>query len=679
MSARGSASRNWRPSIPDHELWLFADPSRLFDPFSGEPAPWLTFLVHWPERSILTDASIDGKLRVLLKPLAFRIRRPTVAGLLGAEAEPEATYPRLLEEDEKRWLSGRPASEQELGKFDRQLRAWLGATGYRCLLACAVYPGLAWNLTLHLTLHLAAGQAPEEILARLTRLVWFRHGRMPVWLRDHLVGTLDRASARQILRLLQDFVEAARQQPRAGQSLEFVRRTDQPGSNSPIRDYVFLSFLEGRKPKPSDVQAPGWLARLLYPEGQRAKGVRRALWIALAALLGTLVYSGAEWAAQWKAPAQPASRREAKPPLAPLPIQAATPLLARAVEIAESQIGLAPQKRETVSSWSLHQLAFSATFATVQHHRSATPPTGIRPGWIFVRDDQSDGMVDLIFSDSVILIENVSGVVQRTLWAFRDLDGRFLNPSLESNKPRDLRYAGRAVARFLNPSLESNKPPWVNPKDGLTYLWIKPGKFQMGCSPGDEQCFSDEKPAHEVEITQGFWIGQTEVTQGAYSSVMKQKPSYFKGDLRPVETVTWTDAQTYCQAQGLRLPTEAEWEYAARAGSTAARYGDLDQIAWYGKNSGNSTHDARGKLPNAWGLYDMLGNVWEWVADWYDDAYYAKSPARDPAGPATGTQRVLRGGSWSLDPQYVRASYRGGLVPEDRGYVIGFRCAGELP
>jgi formylglycine-generating enzyme required for sulfatase activity len=161
-----------------------------------------------------------------------------------------------------------------------------------------------------------------------------------------------------------------------------------------------------------------------------------------------------------------------------------------------------------------------------------------------------------------------------------------------------------------------------------------------------------------------------------------------------VEQVTWTDAKNYCQAVGLGLPTEAQWEYAARAGSTAATYGDLGQVAWYEKNSGNSTHDVKGKLPNAWGLYDMLGNVWEWVADWYDGAYYSKSPVRDPSGPSTGTMRVLRGGSWSFSPRSVRASVRDRFTlardfrfpsnlivgePEDRINDTGFRCAGESP
>jgi formylglycine-generating enzyme required for sulfatase activity len=125
----------------------------------------------------------------------------------------------------------------------------------------------------------------------------------------------------------------------------------------------------------------------------------------------------------------------------------------------------------------------------------------------------------------------------------------------------------------------------------------------------------------------------------------------------------------------MRLPTEAEWEYAARAGSTGARYGDLDRVAWHSANSGGKTHEVGQKEPNAFGLYDMLGNVWQWVADWY--AEYTGGSQRDPAGPSTGQSRALRGGSWVNDPRNVRASFRNGFAPEYRVSDIGVRCAGN--
>jgi formylglycine-generating enzyme required for sulfatase activity len=215
----------------------------------------------------------------------------------------------------------------------------------------------------------------------------------------------------------------------------------------------------------------------------------------------------------------------------------------------------------------------------------------------------------------------------------------------------------------------------MNPKDGLTYLWIPPGTFQMGCSPGDSECFANEKPEHTVTISKGFWIGQTEVTQEAYERVMGNNPSHFKGPKLPVESIDWNQAQNYCTAAGMRLPTEAEWEYAARAGSSGSRYGDLDAIGWYLANSGGKTHEVGQKKANAWGLLDTIGNVWEWVADWHAWGYQAGS-ATDPHGPASGTDRARRGGSWNGDAQLARASIRT-IGPPAVPYVLGVRCAGN--
>jgi hypothetical protein len=224
-------------------------------------------------------------------------------------------------------------------------------------------------------------------------------------------------------------------------------------------------------------------------------------------------------------------------------------------------------------------------------------------------------------------------------------------------------YAG--LARIKIQALGAGGPARgeerVNPKDGLTYVWIPPGKFRMGCSEGDTECDDDEKPAHEVEIAKGFWLGESEVTQAAYQKVVGKNPSYHKGVDLPVEQVNWNEAVSYCRAIGGRLPTEAEWEYAARAGSSGARYGDVDRIAWTDANSGGNTHSVKHKDPNAWGLYDMLGNVWEWVEDVYP-----------------GTQsRTLRGGSFNLSPRDARSSNRGRSVPGVHNDDLGFRCAWE--
>jgi formylglycine-generating enzyme required for sulfatase activity len=197
-----------------------------------------------------------------------------------------------------------------------------------------------------------------------------------------------------------------------------------------------------------------------------------------------------------------------------------------------------------------------------------------------------------------------------------------------------------------------------------------------------EEAFSNEEPVHRVQITRPFYLGKYPVTQGEWQAVMGNNPSHFKGERRPVEQVTWEDAQAFIQRlnaqkgeEVYRLPTEAEWEYACRAGTTGARYGDLDRIAWYGENSGNQTHPVGEKAANAWGLHDMLGNVWEWVGDWYGRDYYQQSPSVDPPGPNNGNFRVCRGGSWRFNPGIVRAASRDFFFPALRNFNLGFRVA----
>ncbi len=203
----------------------------------------------------------------------------------------------------------------------------------------------------------------------------------------------------------------------------------------------------------------------------------------------------------------------------------------------------------------------------------------------------------------------------------------------------------------------------VNPKDQLKYVYIPAGTFNMGCSDFDEQCFDNEKPQHSVTIGQAFWIGQTEVTQAAYRTITELSPSAFKGDALPVESITWFEAKSYCESMGLDLPTEAQWEYAARANDIHATYGAINDIAWFNGNSAGSTHASGQKTPNAWGLYDTLGNVWEWVQDWYDGSQKT---------------RVARGGSWFNDARSARVSYRFPSDPAKGFKDIGFRCAGQL-
>ncbi len=170
-------------------------------------------------------------------------------------------------------------------------------------------------------------------------------------------------------------------------------------------------------------------------------------------------------------------------------------------------------------------------------------------------------------------------------------------------------------------------------------------------------------------------MSQTEVTQAAFRRIMAYNPSVFDGDNLPVESVTWVEADAYCTAIGGRLPSAAEWEYAARAGTTGSRYGNLDDIAWYWNNAKFATHPVGKKKPNAFGLYDMLGNVVEWTYTWY--WVQLNQENINPTGPSTAEYKELRGGGWWDDPELVRASYRRRFETTDEDYNIGFRCASE--
>jgi formylglycine-generating enzyme required for sulfatase activity len=197
-----------------------------------------------------------------------------------------------------------------------------------------------------------------------------------------------------------------------------------------------------------------------------------------------------------------------------------------------------------------------------------------------------------------------------------------------------------------------------------------------------------EKPAHEVTISRPYYLGEFEVTQEQYQQVMGVNPSQFKGRDLPVEYVQWDEAQEFCRkasertGQTVRLPTEAEWEHACRASTKTSYYSgdgeaDLERAAWYYRNSMNTTHPVGQKVPNAWGVHDTHGNVFEWCADWY--GVHGAEAATDPQGPSQGEYRVLRGGSWDSDPRNCRSANRGGSYPDLPYDFFGFRVAAEVP
>jgi len=263
-------------------------------------------------------------------------------------------------------------------------------------------------------------------------------------------------------------------------------------------------------------------------------------------------------------------------------------------------------------------------------------------------------------------------------------------------------------------------PLWAQPKTltsstGMEFVLVPAGEFDMGCSPGDKECGADEKPVHHVKITKAFYIGKFPVTQNQWKTLMGGNPSYYNesraGDTwkdRLVEQVSWNAIQEFLQklnaadsGRKSRLRTEAEWEYAARAGTPDAYQGGAaDRVGWSWTNSGGETHPVGQLKANNWGIYDMLGNVWEWVQDGYDAQYYKGSPAEDPAGPepddsshrsllhplgrgsithplAKDTARTARGSSWYWNVKNMRVSARHSYKAEYADYAGGFRVVVE--
>jgi formylglycine-generating enzyme required for sulfatase activity len=268
-------------------------------------------------------------------------------------------------------------------------------------------------------------------------------------------------------------------------------------------------------------------------------------------------------------------------------------------------------------------------------------------------------------------------------------------PAGNTAQPKTTTVGEGTAANTTSAMPSVGQPQQMQNRTGIEFVWIPAGSFMMGSANGD----GDEKPVHRVTISEGFYMGKYEVTQAQWQTVMGNNPSYFKGCANcPVERVSWDVAVSFLAQLNVRndgytyrLPSEAEWEYAARAETTGDYAGDLDAIAWYYNNSGdtrlrgvrdsneleannNRTHPVGSKQPNAFGLFDMHGNVWEWCQDWHHDSY-AGAPTDGSTWLSDGEQkyRVLRGGSWDYFADYCRSASRHKRAPDFRNYNIGFR------
>jgi len=237
---------------------------------------------------------------------------------------------------------------------------------------------------------------------------------------------------------------------------------------------------------------------------------------------------------------------------------------------------------------------------------------------------------------------------------------------------RQVRTAGGEAGRAVNPAA-----PACPPEMAL----VPAGEFRMGCSEGDPDCFYDEFPARSITITEPFCMDRYEVSQGDYEKVAGANPSKFSdcGAGCPVDSVRWDEAMAYCEKIGKRLPTEAEWEYAARGDAATRFYWGREadpEYAWYAENSVGGPHTVGERIPNAYGLYDMTGNVMEWTWDAYDGRWYARMPEMNPVNTSDkkDAPRSVRGGSWRRPQRNQRVSSRFGLVRKGFLPDLGFRC-----
>ena len=289
----------------------------------------------------------------------------------------------------------------------------------------------------------------------------------------------------------------------------------------------------------------------------------------------------------------------------------------------------------------------------------------------------------LTTSTALLLFFVVNSIVQ---WVtVETTDGQPTVTASTDEQIDDAASSSDSASSSKSPSATLDLPAKITNAIGMQFRLIPAGEFMMGSPEDDPNKFGYETPQHRVRITEPFYLGIHEVTQEQYERVMDENPSGLGEAMCPVEGVSWEDANDFCEKlsemdteHDYRLPTEAEWEYACRAG-TITRYSCGDELdpgcAWFRDNSDGQTHPVGEKRPNAFGLYDMHGNVVEWCEDRYDSRYYGSSLLDDPTGPTTGSHRVTRSGSWDLKARDCRSADRNGLSPDFRYDFLGFRVA----
>jgi formylglycine-generating enzyme required for sulfatase activity len=720
---------------------LFIDPAALFDRFHGRPRSWLATLHALKRRWVCsppgsgdpsedpwsrrlrdagfetTSATLDGIERVL---------RSAFAGTLQGQEERlgrASRYPEDLRIHESRWISELRPSEDELDALVLDLWRWLGRDGMRWLAACAVYPEFHWSLTLYLGRRLRAADgtplANDEMLRRLVRLPWFHHGRMPDWLRERLVDTIDSGTELTVRDALRELILPECRAALAGGKLaiasapSIARRliTDilsRAAGRGPHLDRVFLRIVVGR-PSRLALALPRFALRALFPHGEPSFGLRAATWVAIAWIFAL----GA-----WALPAAPEPRLVAREPVPRF--QGVDGKEFDVESVREHFGGIDPRDglelARSERPWRDYASDVEARRLDAFEARLEGDEAGAATYLEWLKRESGDrGILDFA-RGSLLFVQPWGGGEREHVFLGRVRPRSGPPPIDPETKQVKSGTDGGNRETIIDPPIDpppETKPPpdfsgfrfietnqfgyleYDHADTGIRFVHLPGGRFQMGAPGSELESKVDERPVREVELSP-FLIGKYEVSQSEWMRVvqatkggLKAESSIHKGDDLPVDEVSWDDCKAFCRATGLSLPTEAQWEYACRAGTTTPFFFGAtigtDQVNYDGgfPYGGAPKGERRRKTvpvkyftANGFGVHQMHGNVWEWCEDGYGP--YSAGQTPDPVGSSRGTGRVLRGGSWLEPASRTRSAARleGSKDWDDvwRGF-LGFRLA----
>lgn len=717
----------------DARLIVISDWDILFLPYHPEqPQKWVEDFKHWERRVWLSAGFEDEQsacravrqaetLDFRLLPFDSHSISEWVEWLLqeGSKPSPKGNtgddyLPAILGETSETWLDWRPPHGVDLKRLDEELRDYLGAGGFLLLKALAVFPKPFWPLPHVLDIQLFSGfprQKPrkrglfwpwkrkpqpegsrpaerdtqlrldrEARLRRISRLPWSRHAFMPDYLRERLLKRIGRGDRQRI----RDAWAALLERLSAGEDLDAIglpiavpksnklhlkNLFESAPEHSALNDPIFANILLGGKLGLLDFELPRMIARVV-PETLRRLDLRPAL-IALVLTAASIWGLNAAWQMQVKAFLftfwQQRIERENQDWQVTVQSGAATRDLARTLS-----------KRLEDAGFRVEEVA-EVKPANLEINHIEYPANGRAPA-----ERLAQKLVWLSYGAEVELNESANAKDN----SLRVQLAKAYQPGAVFHDASSEPYQSIYVGKKAKPAVPPIEPEMVE---------IKPGRFRMG-SPSDEAGrYDDEGPQHEVTIAYPFEIGKFEVTFDEYARFAEAtgrttpNDEGREGNKRPKVIVSWFDALAYTRwlsqqtGKNYRLPTEAEWEYAARAGTTSPYFwGDESRIgeyAWYAGNSGSKTHPVGEKKPNAFGLYDTSGNVFEWTQDcWH--ASYDQAP-NDGSAWLEGDggdcdRRVVRGGSWDVNPRVLRSASRGGIDSVEAYYSVGFRVARAL-